>query len=305
MGKIAFAFAGQGAQYPGMGKTLYEESPAARAVFRMADKVRPGTSEQCFSATKEELAQTINTQPCLFTMDLACAKALLAAGVKPEGAAGFSLGEVAAAAFCGMTTEEDGFRLVMKRAEYMDGCAKASGGSMVAILKLESSLVETLCEKTGTFPVNYNCPGQLVAAGSAENMQRLATLVSENGGRAIPLAVSGAFHSLYMKEAAEKLGLDLAGMELKTPSIPLYANVTAEPYGENAAELLSMQIDHPVLWQKTIERMIADGFDAFVEVGAGKTLSSLIKKISGEVIICNVEDADSLQAAVAILKERA
>ncbi|MDP4109472.1 MAG: ACP S-malonyltransferase [Bacillota bacterium] len=296
MGKIAFLFSGQGAQYSGMGKELYESNPAARAVFTEAERQRPGTINQCFYGTKEELSQTINTQPCLFAVDLACAAALDDAGIKAEGAAGFSLGEVAALAYCSMLTFEEGFKLVQKRAEVMDACARKYKGIMAAVLKLPDAVTENLCKEAGAWPVNYNCPGQLVAAGTVEAVDRLSELVTQKGGRVMKLPVSGAFHSPFMKEASAALLSYISELDLKQSRIPLYSNVTALPYEKNAGGLLSKQASSPVLWRETIWNMISDGFDTFVEVGAGKTLSGLVRRISEKVSVYNVENPADLNA---------
>ncbi len=298
MGKIAFVFSGQGAQYSGMGQEICEVSEAAGAVFTMADSMRPGTSTQCFESSKEELSVTINTQPCVFTVDLACAAALREAGIKPDGAAGFSLGELAALSFCGMLTEKEAFSVVCKRAELMEECGVKNKGSMAAVLRLENGLVEKLCRQAGVYPVNYNCEGQLVAAGAENDIINLILLAGKNGGKALKLPVSGAFHSPHMEEAVAGLQNALTDFRIKKPAIPLYANVTAEPYGDNPTELLTKQVVSPVQWQKTIENMVRDGFDTFVEVGPGKTLTTLIKKISPESTAYNVENKDSLKATI-------
>ena len=195
MGKIAFVFAGQGAQYSGMGQSLCEASPAAKAVFDAADKLRPGTSEQCFAGTAEELSITKNTQPCLYCVDLAAAKALEEAGVTPDYVAGFSLGEIAALSFAGVFSEEQGFDFVCKRAEAMQKAGEENPGAMAAVLKLKNEQVEELCagfEKV--WPVNYNCPGQLVCAGEKSQIEAFCGKVAEAGGKAVPLAEIGRAH---------------------------------------------------------------------------------------------------------------
>ena len=170
MGKIAFVFSGQGAQYSGMGKALYASSPAAKAVFDMADSLRPGTARQCFEGSMEELTQTVNTQPCVFAVDLAAARALAERGVQPDCVAGFSLGEIAALAFAGVLSDEEAFRLVCKRGELMDKAARENPGAMVAVLKLTSAQTEELCQRfEKTYPVNYNSPAQTVVATTTEN----------------------------------------------------------------------------------------------------------------------------------------
>ncbi|MDD3244192.1 MAG: ACP S-malonyltransferase [Eubacteriales bacterium] len=300
MGKIAFVFAGQGAQYPGMGKALYQTSAAAKAVFDMAERLRPGTLETCFSGTKEELAQTLNTQPCLFAMDLACACAAREAGIEAAGAAGFSLGETAAAAFCGLLPYEAAFAAVCERARLMQACGERHPGGMSAVLGLPTSEVEELCGRFGeVYPVNYNCPGQTVVSACQETLPAFEQAVKAAGGRALRLRVSAGFHSPFMEEAADALEQYLGGLSFCEPEMPLYANLTARPYtAQSGARLLSAQVKKPVLWQQSIENMICDGYDRFVEVGAGKTLCGLIGKISEQVTVARVEDPETLTAAL-------
>ena len=200
MGKIAFLFAGQGAQYPGMGKSLTEISPKAASMFELADSIRPGTSRQCFEGDPAELTQTANTQPCVFTVDLAAAYALEEAGVHADVAAGFSLGEMAALTFAGSFSEKDGFSLVCRRGELMQEAAQEHPSAMAAVLKLKDETVEQLCAGfPDVYPVNYNCPGQLVVAGGTEHLEQFCELAAEAGGRAKKLAVGGGFHSPFME----------------------------------------------------------------------------------------------------------
>ena len=297
MGKTAFVFSGQGAQYTGMGKELYECSPAARAVFDMAESIRPGTIKQCFEGSKEELSVTINTQPCVFITDLAAAAAVAEKGIKPDMAAGFSLGEIAAAAFAGMMTYEDAFRLVCKRAELMDKAAKENPGAMAAVMKITPEQTEELCSQFDkAYPVNYNSPAQTVVACDMSEIDELCARVKEMKGKAVKLAVSGAFHSPFMTEAAKGMAEYLGDKELREPELPVYANCTAQPYGGDLKKLMSDQIDHPVRWQKTVENMIDSGADRFIEVGVGKTLAGLIKKINADVYAVNIENKEGLDA---------
>ena len=303
MGKIAFVFAGQGAQYSGMGQSLCEASPAAKAVFDAADKLRPGTSEQCFTGTAEELSITKNTQPCLYCVDLAAAKALEEAGVTPDYVAGFSLGEIAALSFAGVFSEEQGFDFVCKRAEAMQKAGEENPGAMAAVLKLKNEQVEELCagvEKV--WPVNYNCPGQLVCAGEKSQIEAFCGKVAEAGGKAVPLAVSGGFHSPFMESASQTLCEVLEPMELSTPRVPVYANYTAQPYDSSAKELLTQQVKNPVRWQETVERLVELGVDTFIECGPGKTLCGLIRKTAKGVKTMNVQDGETLQAALEAVK---
>ena len=302
MSKIAFVFSGQGAQAPGMGKELYDCSPAAKAVFDLADSIRPGTSQQCFEGTQEELNVTINTQPCLFACDLAAAKAAQERGIQPDCAAGFSLGEAAAVAFSGMLTEAEAFSMVCTRAELMNEAAQKNPGAMAAVMKLSPQQVETLCGPIeNAWPVNYNSPKQTVVAASADTIDQVVEAASAQRGRAVKLAVSGAFHSPLMHSAADGLREYLASVSLREERLPVYANLTAEPYGEDKKETMAAQCENPVRWQKTIENMIANGVDTFIEVGVGKTLAGLIKKINPEVTVYQIENKEGLDAAAEAL----
>lgn len=304
MSNIAFLFSGQGSQYPGMGKSLYEGSPAARKVFETADKIRPGTSAQCFTGTAEELSVTQNTQPCLYCVDLAAARALEEAGVAADFAAGFSLGEVAALTFAGVFSDEDGFAFVTKRGQAMEAAAGQTPGAMAAVLKLSNETVEQLCsEFSQVWPANYNCPGQLVVAGEKEELSRFCEKAAAAGGKAVPLAVSGGFHSPLMEPAAKELSPVLEQLAAAAPRLPVYANVNARPYDEETArELLLRQVKSPVRWQETLEALAAQGVDTFIECGAGKTLSGLVKKTLKGVTVLRVEDMETLKAAVEAVK---
>ena len=302
MGKIAFVFSGQGAQYTGMGKELYECSPAAKAVFDMADKVRPGTSKQCFTAQKEELGLTVNTQPCVFTVDLAAACAVEELGIKPDYIAGFSLGEIASLGFSGILSKEDAFKLVCRRARLMDEAASKSRGAMVAVMKLTPEKVEQLCGKfENAWPVNYNSPAQTVAAMDEALVEDFTAAVREQRGKAVRLAVSGAFHSPFMESASAGLDAYLKNVELSQPEIPVYSNVTAQPYSGDFKELIVNQAKSPVRWQKTVENLIHEGVDTFIEVGPGKTLMGLIKKIDTKVSVYHVENKATLEECKAQL----
>ena len=308
MGKIAFLFSGQGAQYTGMGHSLCEASKAARDVFALADKIRPGTSEQCFSAAKEALSLTVNTQPCVYTVDLAAAEALREAGVIPDAVAGFSLGEIAALTFAKVFRPEEGFSFVCKRGLAMNQAAETEGGGMAAVLKLSDEQVEELCTRfSRVYPVNYNCPGQVAVAGEKEELGRFCEAVAEAGGRAVPLAVSGAFHSPFMSPAVSELEQVLASAPVAAPSVTVYSDYTAQPYPAGQNEIrknIAMQVNHPVLWRRILESMYAQGIDTFVEAGPGKVLSSLVKKTLPSAAAVHVEDAATLEKAVAGLMRK-
>lgn len=291
MGKIAFVFSGQGDQYPGMGKDLVEKYSVAAGVFHMCDSIRPGTLQQCMEGTEEELKITANTQPCLFAMELAATEILKEKGICPDIVAGFSLGEVVAATVAGIFDRETGFELVCKRGIFMQQEAEKFDTAMAAVVKLTAEQVESVCTKyEGIYPVNYNCPGQVSVSGLAEVMPQFSESIRTEGGRVIPLKVKGAFHSPFMKEAAEAFGKELESAKIQEQKVTLYSNLTAEPYTEDVAGTLSKQICSPVRWESIVRNMIADGVDTFVEIGPGKTLLNMIKKIDPEVKTTTVSE---------------
>ena len=302
MGSVAFLFAGQGAQHPAMGVDIIEASPAAAEVFAIANEVRPGTSEQCRSASKEELSQTENTQPCVFVHDLAVAVALRERGVVPAVCAGFSLGEVAALTFAGAFDARAGFELVCERAALMATAAERHPGGMRAIIKLDAAQVEHLATQADEdcWPVNYNSPQQTVVAGAPDALQTLDVLVKEAGGRAMKVAVSGAFHSPYMAEATCGLAAYIEAGHAPSPLlIPVMANMTAAPYPADpqaASEVLANQVSHAVRWVDTLHALQDQGIDTFIEVGPGKTLSGLVKRTLSDVRVYSCETAEQVAA---------
>lgn len=304
MGRIAFVFPGQGTQYTGMGRELAEGSPAAAEVFLQADQLRPGTSEQCFSGSEELLRETKITQPCMFAVELAAAAALTEAGINPDVAAGFSLGEISALSFTGMVDLSTSFELVCKRGALMQEAAEQADTAMVAVVRLDNKTVERVCaEFDGVYPVNYNCPGQVSVAGLREKMVDYSAAVKSAGGRAIPLKVSGGFHSPFMAQAAERFGRELEKVTFCQPKMPLYSNCTGLPYGAEVKELLAKQICSPVRWESIVRHMIESGVDTFIEVGPGNALSGMISKIDKNVHTFCVSDKESLEKCVAEVRK--
>lgn len=305
MSKIAFLFAGQGAQYVGMGRDLYESVPAAKEVFDLGESRRPGTLATCFEGPGEALTQTENTQPALFLVDLACARALSAAGVMPDAVAGFSLGEIPALAFTGVLSDADAFDTVVLRGNTMQTCGERHPGGMAAVMKLPPEEVERIAAAFNCiYPVNYNCPGQIACAGVAGEIDAFCDAVKAAGGRAVKLAVSGAFHTPFMADATDALRRHLSGLALSAPKIPLYSDYTANLYpgdSEKIAETIAEQASRSVRWETIIRRMADTGIDTFIEVGAGATLSKLVSRTLTDVQILHVENAETLRETLAAL----
>ncbi|MEK5028781.1 ACP S-malonyltransferase [Paenibacillus sp. FSL M7-1046] len=304
MGKIAFVFPGQGAQAVGMGKDVYDALPDSRAVFEKGDEVLGfPLSKLVFEGPDSELKQTVNTQPALVTTSVAYLEALNKHGLKPDYVAGHSLGEYSALVASGVLSYEDAVRLVRLRGRFMEEAVPGGQGAMAAVLGAEREALAELCNNISAEgnPVelaNVNCPGQIVVSGSLEGVNAVVQRVKEAGGkRAIPLEVSGPFHSSLMKEAAERLAAELKGVTFNAPSVPVIANVTASPVTdpEEIRGLLVRQVFSPVLWQDSVEWLIAAGVDTFVEIGSGSVLAGLIRKIDKNVKVININSLESIQ----------
>ena len=307
--KIAFLFPGQGSQSVGMGKDLYENYESAKTVFDTADNVlNKSISTICFEGPEEDLKQTVNTQPAIVTMSIAAMKALTSQiDIKPDYVAGHSLGEYCAMYTAGVMSLENTLKSIQKRADLM-GATK--GGSMAAVLNAsEEQLKAGLAEgsRVGYVDVaNYNSPAQVVITGDENAVKAAGDYMLANGvRRVVPLAVSGAFHSKFMENAGHEFASFISNIELNDASIPVITNVDAEPTVNSSdfREKMPKQIYSSVHWTQTIEKMVSDGVEIFIEIGPGKVLAGLNKKIAPDAVVYNVYDKASLDATVSALSE--
>jgi [acyl-carrier-protein] S-malonyltransferase len=304
MSRIAFLFPGQGAQHVGMGRKIAQQYPAAERLFSKANEILGyDLSKFCFEGPAQELDSTEISQPAIFVTSLACLEKLRAenpeAALACEMTAGLSLGEYTALVFAGAMSFEDGLRVVQQRGQAMQAAADATPSGMVSVLLLSLEQVQSIRDEAaqaGTIEIaNYLCPGNIVLSGDNAACERAVELTEAAGGKPVPLAVAGAFHTRIMEPADVRLAEALDGVTLKAPEIPVISNVDAEPHEDPAMlrEVLIRQVLSPVRWEDSIRRMLDAGIDEFYEIGPGKVLSGLLKRISRKTPCTVVNDAAS------------
>ncbi|XVM19504.1 ACP S-malonyltransferase [Bacillus subtilis] len=312
MSKIAFLFPGQGSQFIGMGKELYEQVPAAKRLFDEADEtLETKLSSLIFEGDAEELTLTYNAQPALLTTSIAVFEKFKESGITPDFTAGHSLGEYSALVAAGALSFKDAVYTVRKRGEFMNEAVPAGEGAMAAILGMDAEALKQVTDKVteeGNLVqlANLNCPGQIVISGTAKGVELASELAKENGAkRAIPLEVSGPFHSELMKPAAEKLKEVLDACDIKDADVPVISNVSADVMTEKAdiKEKLIEQLYSPVRFEESINKLIAEGVTTFIEIGPGKVLSGLVKKVNRRLKTIAVSDPETIELAIQTLKE--
>ncbi|WP_448916560.1 ACP S-malonyltransferase [Eubacterium ramulus] len=305
MKKIAFIFPGQGSQYVGMGKDFYETFPCAKEMIDLAEKVSGIPMKELLFDENENINITKYTQIAMLADELAIWSVLREKGVESAVNAGLSLGEYAALVASGVMTPEDAFRVVTKRGEFMQE-AVPTGGAMTAVLGADTAVIENICEETeGIVSIaNYNCPGQIVITGEQKAVDAAAAALKEAGAkRCTPLNVSGPFHSAMLLPAGEKLAAELEQVEIHEIAVPYITNVTADYVTDSSQvkELLKKQISSSVRWQQSVERMIADGVEAFIEIGPKKSLCGFMKRIDKTVPAYHVDKVTDLESILEVI----
>lgn len=300
--KTAFLFSGQGAQYVGMGKDLYENFQAARNVIDQADNALGFSIKDICFENETVLNQTEFTQPAILTISMAALACLEEKGIQADYMAGLSLGEYSAYTASGVFSLEDAVCLVQKRGRFMTEAVPQGVGGMYAIMGMERTAVEELCKQFHTVgyvaPANYNAPGQIVIAGNVEAVEKAATAAKEQGAKMVAkLNVSGPFHTALLEPASKRLAVELEKLPIKEMKIPVITNVTGTEVEqkEDIIPLLIKQVMSPVRWEETLHTLADKGVDTFIEIGPGKTLSGFVKRTLKGVTICNVEDSKTLQ----------
>ena len=307
--KIAFLFPGQGAQYINMGKSLYENINECKEIFDKGEEIlEMPIKDIIFDGSEETLKSTKYNQPAILLTSLACQKALELEGIEADYVAGLSLGEYSGLVYSGIVSFKDGVKLVKTRATIMDEGIEEGVGSMAAVMKLSKEKVDTLLKEASKFGVveaaNYNCPGQVVITGEVDAIRESVSIAKALGGLCIPLKVSGPFHSSLYEEASFKYYESIKDVEINEPKKVIYSNVLGKPYSkqDDIRDLLRKQIMSPVLFEDSINHMLDQGIDTFIELGPGKTLSRFVKKIDKKANVYNIEDLDTLKSTVEKIK---
>ena len=307
--KIAFLFPGQGAQYINMGKSLYENINECKEIFDKGEEIlEMPIKDIIFDGSEETLKSTKYNQPAILLTSLACQKALELEGIEADYVAGLSLGEYSGLVYSGIVSFKDGVKLVKTRATIMDEGIEEGVGSMAAVMKLSKEKVDTLLKEASKFGVveaaNYNCPGQVVITGEVDAIRESVSIAKALGGLCIPLKVSGPFHSSLYEEASFKYYESIKDVEINEPKKVMYSNVLGKPYSkqDDIRDLLRKQIMSPVLFEDSINHMLDQGIDTFIELGPGKTLSRFVKKIDKKANVYNIEDLDTLKSTVEKIK---